>query len=168
MGGTVYYGGLTADCHPACGGLCSGPYASDCNGCNTHAYFHDGYCGCNDGYYGYDCANSLAYRNMYYAGTCHGACNGFCYGAEACDCDACNRNVHLDYWGYCVCNDGYYGYDCLSHNHATVYSGHCHSICDGGCYGPDTCDCMGCINNSYMDAYGYCICYSGYYGDACD
>ena len=168
MGGTVYYGGLTADCHPACGGQCSGPYASDCNGCNPYAYFHDGYCGCNEGYYGYDCTNSIQFRNMYYAGACHGACNGFCYGTEACDCDACNRNAHLDYWGYCVCNEAYYGYDCLSHNHATVYSGNCHSICSGGCYGPNTCDCMGCINNSYMDSYGYCLCNSGFYGDACD
>ena len=164
-----YHGGISGECHPTCSGGCAGPHSSDCNSCNEHSYYYDGCCVCMDGYYHYDCMTNYDDYTPYYGGVCHGTCGGYCYGPDACDCEVCGSHAHENYWGYCICDDGYYGHDCshyADHVHSH-YDGYCSPMCDG-CYGPDDYDCMRCPGNAYIDAYGYCCCYDGYYGDHCD
>jgi hypothetical protein len=77
-------------------------------------------------------------------------------------------NSHRDYWGYCSCNEGYYGHDCGEHHGKDHYAGYCSGHCDKDCYGPNDYDCGSCSHNAYKDSYGYCNCQHGYYGDYCD
>ena len=133
-----------------------------------NSFLSEGYCRCNNGYYGYDCSLSYAVRNVSFYGTCHHSCGGSCFGSEPYECNSCGSHSHLDYWGLCVCDDHYAGQHCgVYHAHA-AYDHNCYHTCNGGCYGPELYDCVGCCENAYMDAYGYCTCFDGYYGDLCD
>jgi hypothetical protein len=168
IGNKSYIGGFVGSCHPTCQGSCNGPYSSDCNVCGGNSYMYSGYCRCADGFYGYDCNQSYSLRMSYFTGSCHPACAGLCYGPDSCDCASCNANMHLNFWGYCVCDDGFYGQDCGNYGYPNPYTGTCDALCFGSCYGPSAYDCETCTTNAYMDAFGFCNCFAGYYGDYCD
>ena len=169
MGDGHYYGGYAADCHPVCIGGCKGPSASDCNRCNDNAYQYKGYCRCKNEFYGYDCSQKFSDRISYYTGRCSPSCNGKCYGPDPSECDDCTQNAHKDYWGFCVCDENYYGYDCSQTGHpGQYYQGTCHVACDGPCYGEESYDCVKCAKNAYRDGNGYCQCFDNHYGDGCN
>jgi len=148
---------------------CTGPEASDCVQCFPHAI--GGNCACEDNWGGMDCE--------VYMGECAPVCNG-CTGPTAWDCVHCHEfaaRVVEEIDGveiaYCKCLDVPQFGPADSCN--KFYQGHCHETCfdpnfggDGDediCWGPNSYQCYECIEHSYRDYNGACMCEDNYNGE---
>ena len=127
-----YYGGYNGPCHEMCDG-CTGSEPTDCRNCIHNAHHNlFGVCTCNSNYYGDRC-------DFFFIGTvfekqCHPRCRG-CIGMDLKDCIECIPNSHKDQYGYCMCDDKFYGSSCSPAKSMGYYDGQCDTFCVG-CTGP--------------------------------
>jgi hypothetical protein len=142
-GGDYGYQYYTGQCSPLCQDGCTGPEASDCMSCVKNAHRNPyGVCACNKNYYGDTC--EFFYIGKVFDKSCHPRCRG-CIGQDLKDCIECIENAHKDIYGYCMCDEGFYGSSCMAQNHFGFYDGPCDTFCDNGCTGPNASDCVDCV-----------------------
>ena len=146
-------------CDPICYG-CHGPDAENCDYCVNNATKNEyGQCHCDWQWQGAACDQFV------YQGVCDPICDKDygCTGPKSSDCDQCNFHSFRDNFGNCQCEAYWSGVDCGTY----VYTGHCHTLCDGSCFGPDATDCVQCVPHSHRDSNQTCVCDTYWTGDDC-
>ena len=147
------------ECDPICYG-CHGPANTNCDYCVENATKDEyGNCHCDWQWQGAGCDQFV------YQGDCNPICDKGrgCSGPGTGDCDLCNEHAFLDNYDNCQCLAYWHGVDCGSY----TYTGHCHALCDGECFGPCATDCVQCVPHAHRDGDQTCVCDENWTGDDC-
>ena len=141
--GIVGYSGYI-NC-PAYEEICGPIYCP--NGCFGYGMCVNGECICEDGYSGLDCST-----------ICHSSCRA-CTGPAATECRSCYSFASLESDNSCLCPEGF-SLD-VATRMCTPKDVICHPTC-ATCSKTAANNCLSCGENAVLDAFGACICATGY------